>query len=342
MPINNPTKPVLINVFTYTKIIHFSVRFKIGFVNLEAETYTMNLLTILGPTAIGKTKLAALLASELSGEIISADSRQVYQGMDIGTGKDLDEYTVKGKSIPYHLIDIKKAGEEYNVFDFQQDFYKAYTQITLRRNQPILCGGTGLYLEAALASNKMIEVPRNSALRKELAVLNQQELNLELRKLEPELHNETDSTKIDRTIRAIEILTYKKEHPIPAKSPVVSSTIIGLKLERTLIRERIEIRLNERLTSGMIEEVECLIRKGLSHEKLFYYGLEYRFISKYLRQEMAYEEMQVKLLQAIRKFAKKQMTWYRRMEKKGQKIHWIDAGLSDQEKLNQALNLVGI
>lgn len=299
----------------------------------------MSLIVILGPTAVGKTKLAVQLAAQLNAEIISADSRQVYRNMDIGTGKDLSEYTMDGSSVPYHLIDIKEAGEAYNVFDFQQDFYKAYQKIVEKGKTAILCGGTGLYLEAALAEDQMVEVPTNEKLREELELLQQEELVNRLQLISSTLHNQTDLLERERTIRAIEIEEFKKKsHPI--KSPIQQAIVIGLRMEREQLRERIAQRLKARWEEGMIEEVELLLKQGVTHEQLNYYGLEYRFISQFIKGELSFDEMNASLVQAIRRFAKKQMTWYRRMEKKGRSISWIDAQNSSEEKLNRALEII--
>ncbi len=299
----------------------------------------MSLIVILGPTAVGKTKLSVQLAVQLNAEIISADSRQVYRNMDIGTGKDLLEYTLDGVSVPFHLIDIKEAGEAYNVFDFQQDFYKAYQKIKKKGKTAILCGGTGLYLEAALAEYQMVEVPTNEKLREELALLEQDELVRRLRLISGTLHNKTDLLERDRTIRAIEIEEFKKKSQ-PIKSPIQDVIVIGLRMEREQLRKRIADRVNVRWEEGMVEEVEMLLKQGVTHEQLNYYGLEYRFISQFIKGELSFDEMNSLLVQAIRRFAKKQMTWYRRMEKKGQYIAWIDAENSSEEKLNRAIEII--
>jgi tRNA dimethylallyltransferase len=300
----------------------------------------MSLIVILGPTAVGKTQLAIQLANELRGEVISADSRQVYRGMDLGTGKDLKEYAVEGKQVTFHLIDIKNAGEAYNVFDFQQDFYHAYKAIMEKGKTAILCGGTGLYLEAALAKEKMQEVPVNYLLRKELETLSQEELVIKLKGLSNKLHNKTDVIDRERTIRAIEIELHKSQQEETQLSPVKDFKIIGLRMEREKLRERIGERLEDRLKEGMIEEVQQLLKQGVSHEQLNYYGLEYRFLSAYIQGETSYEEMFDDLVQAIRRFAKKQMTWYRRMERKGQIINWINAEEHMDHKVQEALTLI--
>ncbi|MFT5666068.1 MAG: tRNA dimethylallyltransferase [Vicingaceae bacterium] len=300
----------------------------------------MELIVILGPTAVGKTSLAVNLADKLEGEIISADSRQVYRGMDLGTGKDLEEYNVDGRKIRTHLIDIKDAGNAYNVFDFQKDFYASYIEIEKNKKRPILCGGSGLYLESALAKEKMLEVPFNQNLRDSLKNYSQTKLVEKLKSLQPKMHNETDRIDRERTIRAIEIELFKNEDHKVEKSPIQKPVVFGIKMDREKLRERIEVRLNQRLDDGMVQEVERLLEAGVSHQQLLYYGLEYKFIAQYLNKELPYDQMVVKLLQAIRQFAKRQMTWYRRMEKKGQKIHWIDADESAEEKLRIVLEIV--
>lgn len=302
----------------------------------------MSLIVILGPTAVGKTKLAVALAAKINGEVISADSRQVYQGMDIGTGKDLKEYEVNGAKIPYHLIDIKVAGEEYNLFDFQSDFYQAYEKIISNKGKTaILCGGTGMYLEAALDKKAMLKVPVDKSLRKQLENENQEELNDRLAKLNAKTHNTTDLIDRERTIRAIEIETFKQKNIDESKnSPVSNSIIFGVTEEREVLRERIDVRLKDRLEEGLVEEVKALMDSGISAEKLNYYGLEYRFVAQYLSEEIGKEEMYVGLLQAIRKFAKRQMTWYRRMEKRGHEIRWINASEPIEAKVEAIIKRI--
>lgn len=290
------------------------------------------MIVILGPTAVGKTNLAVQLAITIKGEIISADSRQVYQGMDIGTGKDLDEYLINGNKVESHLIDILKSGDTYNLFDFQQDFYEAYKKIKSRDKTPILCGGTGLYIDAAINPKQMIRVKEDSLLRQELETLNQEELIEKLVFLNPKQHNQTDTINRDRTVRAIEIEIAKQKQKT-IDSPVGEYIVFGIKTDRSFVRERIEIRLKDRLNNGMIEEVETLVKQGVSYERLNYYGLEYKFIGQYLSGQLNNEEMYSGLLQAIHRFAKKQMTWFRRMEKNGTQIHWIDGSWTMEEKL---------
>lgn len=293
-----------------------------------------DLIAIIGPTAVGKTKLAVALAADLDGEIISADSRQLYRGMDLGSGKDLEEYVYKEKQIPYHLIDILDAGEKYDLFRFQQDCFEAFREIKSRGNQAVLCGGTGMYIQAALNREKLLEVRENLALRSELDNYSQQELNNYLINLNPKQHNKTDLTDRERTLRAIEIEVHTQQYSAQKESsPIKNYRIFGIQMPREELRNRIKTRLKERLKAGMIEEVEQLVSNGVSHQQLQYYGLEYKFISLYLKKELSYDEMFEALLQAIRRFAKKQMTWYRRMEKQGFKIDWIDAKLPLEEKL---------
>ena len=291
------------------------------------------MITILGPTASGKTGLAAAYAAQTGGEIISADSRQVYRDMTIGTGKDLDEFVVDGKKIPYHLIDIHDAGYEYNVFEYQSDFFKVYKDIVSRKKPPILCGGTGMYIDAVLKGYKLIPVPFNEKLRAELADLSHESL-IDLLSESKQLHNTTDTSSIKRTIRAIEIAQYCEFKNIQDEPlPKIENKIFGISWERTELKERITKRLKERLETGMIEEVEILIDKGVSIEKLKYYGLEYKWIGMHLTGEFDYNNMYQKLNTAIHQFSKKQMTWFRRMEKQGFEIEWIDGSLGMEDKV---------
>ena len=299
------------------------------------------LIGIIGATALGKTKLAAHLASKIKGGIISADSRQVYRGMDIGTGKDLNEFIIDGSKIPYHLIDIVEAGDEYNVFQFQRDFYIAYSEVLNNNHVPILCGGTGMYIEAVLSPKQLLEVPINTKVRTKLSVLELEELQKMLMELRPNLHNTTDLLDKQRLIRAIEIEEFKLENPYVEKdSPIESYILFGLKTERAKLHKRIEKRLDHRLKNGLIEEVETLLKSGVDHETLRYYGLEYKYVSAYLKNEMQKNDMRNHLLKAIKQFAKRQETWYRRMEKKGQKIHWLDAEKPVEENLKCILTII--
>ncbi len=305
------------------------------------------LITILGPTASGKTPLAAALAKEVDGEIISADSRQVYRRMDIGTGKDLADYHVVGHSvadIAYHLIDICEPGTKYNLFQYQQDFYDAYQDIRARGKQPILCGGTGLYIEAVLKGYKLSPVPQNQALRDSLEGKSLDELTKFLIDLKEKngsnMHNKTDVDSCQRAIRAIEIETYNLEHPTPCRElPPVDSLIIGVNIDREERRKKITKRLKARLDEGMIDEVKGLLAEGIAPDDLIYYGLEYKFVTEYLIGKLSYEEMFQRLEIAIHQFAKRQMTWFRGMERRGFMIHWIDAMLPMEEKVKKIIEI---
>ena len=299
------------------------------------------MITILGPTACGKTALAVSLAAKTGGEIISADSRQVYRGMDIGTGKDLSEYHVDGKQIPYHLIDIEEAGQKYNLFRFQEDFNAAYEDITSRGVQPILCGGTGLYMEAVLKGYALSPVPQDDNLRKKLSTRSLGELKELLIWLKARngsaMHNETDVDTVSRAVRAIEIEFHNLRHPVDTRRvPAVGSLIVGLDVDRDIRRERITARLKARLEEGMVEEVRGLLEKdGITKEDLMYYGLEYKYVTAYVVGEMSYEDMFNQLEIAIHQFAKRQMTWFRGMERRGFNIHWLDASRPMADKLAQ-------
>ena len=316
------------------------------------------MITILGPTASGKTSLAAALAAQIDtldasiwggstkgAEIISADSRQVYRGMDIGTGKDLEDYTVEGKLIPYHLIDICDAGTKYNLFQYQQDFYDAYQDITNRGVLPILCGGTGLYIESVLKGYHLSPVPQNPALRSSLEGKSLEELTDMLVDLKAKngsyMHNRTDVDTAQRAIRAIEIETYNLEHPMPERElPAVDSLVIGVSIDRDARRDKITRRLKQRLENGMVEEIKGLLDRGIPAENLLYYGLEYKFITEYVIGKTSYEEMLRGLEIAIHQFAKRQMTWFRGMERRGFTIHWIDALQPMEQKVEQVLELM--
>ena len=297
------------------------------------------MITILGPTASGKTPLAAALAQRIGGEIISADSRQVYRRMDIGTGKDLADYG----SIPYHLIDICEPGTKYNLFQYQQDFFDVYQDIRSRGVVPILCGGTGLYIEAVLKGYKLSPVPQNPQLRASLEGKSLDELTQMLTDLKAKtgsnMHNKTDVDSCQRAIRAIEIETYNLEHPVPRRElPPVESLIIGVYIDREARREKITRRLKARLEEGMIDEVRGLRDEGIPAEDLIYYGLEYKFVTEYIVGKTTYDEMFTRLEIAIHQFAKRQMTWFRGMERRGFKIHWIDATLPMEEKIKLIMN----
>ena len=306
------------------------------------------MITILGPTASGKTPLAAALAEKIGGEIISADSRQVYRRMDIGTGKDLGDYILKIKDeivkIPYHLIDISEPGTKYNLFQYQQDFYDAYQDICRRGVVPILCGGTGLYIEAVLKGYKLSPVPQNPELRQRLESKSLEELTEMLVELKEKngsnMHNKTDVDSCQRAIRAIEIETYNLEHPMPRRElPPVDSLIVGVHIDREQRREKISRRLKARLEEGMIDEVKALLAEGIPSEDLLYYGLEYKFVTEYIIGNTTYDEMFQHLEIAIHQFAKRQMTWFRGMERRGFKIHWIDAMQPMDDKVKEILAL---
>ncbi|MBP5455007.1 MAG: tRNA (adenosine(37)-N6)-dimethylallyltransferase MiaA [Paludibacteraceae bacterium] len=297
---------------------------------------TKKLITIIGPTASGKTALAAHLAYRLDGEIISGDSRQIYRHMDLGTGKDLDDYTVNGKNIPYHLIDIADPGYKYNVFEFQRDFLKAYDSILERGRQPILCGGTGLYIEAILKGYRLQPVSENKELREALADKSLAELT-EILKGYKQLHNTTDVDTAKRAIRAIEIEEYYKTHEYDEllAFPKMESVIIGVNIDRESRRKRISERLKSRLENGMLDEIKHLLDMGVAPEDLIYYGLEYKYLTNYVIGKISYEEMYSGLEIAIHQFAKRQMTWFRGMERRGFPIHWIDFHQPMEDKVNQ-------
>ncbi|MBO4592806.1 MAG: tRNA (adenosine(37)-N6)-dimethylallyltransferase MiaA [Bacteroidaceae bacterium] len=308
------------------------------------------MITILGPTASGKTPLAAALAATLTSagqpaEIISADSRQVYRRMDIGTGKDLKDYQVSTVNVPYHLIDICEPGTKYNLFLYQQDFFDAYNDIINRGKTPILCGGTGLYIEAVLKGYHLSPVPQNQVLRDSLEGKSLPELTEMLRELKQKngsaMHNTTDVDSCQRAIRAIEIETYNQEHPMPLREiPPIESLIIGVNIDRDLRREKITRRLKARLEEGMVDEVQSLLSEGIPAEDLTYYGLEYKYVTEYVLGHLSYDEMFRQLEIAIHQFAKRQMTWFRGMERRGITIHWINGTLTMDEKIKQVLELL--
>lgn len=294
-----------------------------------------NLITITGPTACGKTAFAVRLAKEMDGEIISADSRQVYRGMDIGTGKDLDEYRCEdGIQIRHHLIDIVEAGEKYNLYEFQRDFKNAYNDIVSRGKTPIMCGGTGLYVESAIKGYEMMEVPENKELRQALEGKSLEELT-QILSTYKKLHNTTDVDSCKRAIRAIEIEEYQKTHSVSKTDAIsINSLTIGINIDREERREKITRRLKQRLDNGLIEEVESLLNKGIKKEDLIYYGLEYKFVTLHVTDELTRHEMERQLEIAIHQFAKRQMTWFRGMEKRGCHIEWIDSKMPTDEKIS--------
>ena len=297
-----------------------------------------NLLSIVGPTASGKTALAVQLAAAFRGEVISADSRQVYRGMDIGTGKDLQEYLVNGEIIPFHLIDIVDAGEKYNVFEYQSDFVKVWEDCRQRGVLPVLCGGSGLYVEAVLKGYQLLAVPVNEELRASLNGLSLADLASRLSAYK-KLHNTTEIDTPKRAIRAIEIEEYYLTHPKEEKVlPEIRSLIVGVDVSREVRRERITAGLHERLQHGMVEEVQNLLDSGIAPEDLIYYGLEYKYLTLYLIGRLKYEDMVGQLNVAIHQFAKRQMTWFRKMEREGFEIRWLKGELSMEEKIAQVRN----
>ena len=306
--------------------------------------FDKRMITILGPTASGKTDLAAHLAAQLNAEIISADSRQVYRGMDIGTGKDLADYTVEGHAVPYHLIDICEPGTKYNLFRYQQDFLDSYEDIRNRGVLPILCGGTGLYIEAVLKGYSLSPVPQNPELRKELEEKSLEDLTAMLVELKEKnhsvMHNKTDVDSCQRAIRAIEIETYNLTKPTEERQcPPIDSLIIGVDIDREMRREKITNRLKARLEEGMVDEIAGLLKRGIPAEDLIYYGLEYKFVTEYLIGKLSYDEMFRQLEIAIHQFAKRQMTWFRGMERRGFTINWVNSAQKMEDKVEEILNL---
>lgn len=302
------------------------------------------MITILGPTASGKTTLAAHLAAKTGAEIISADSRQVYRSMDIGTGKDLADYVVDGKKIPYHLIDICEPGTKYNLFRYQEDFLNAYEDIRNRGVKPILCGGTGLYIEAVLKGYSLSPVPQNAELRERLAGKSLEELTAMLVELKKKtgstMHNRSDVDTAQRAIRAIEIEEHNLNNPMPEREcPPIDSLIIGVDIDRDKRRRKITNRLKARLEDGMVEEIQGLLRRGIPAEDLIYYGLEYKFVTEYVTGKLTYDEMFRQLEIAIHQFAKRQMTWFRGMERRGFHIHWLDASKPIDDKVIAIMEL---
>jgi len=296
-----------------------------------------DMLTILGPTATGKTQLAARVAEKVDGEILSADSRQIYRRMDLGTGKDLTDYWVEGKQIPYHLIDMADAGAQFNVFEFQRRFILAYEDICIRKKFPVFCGGSGLYLEAVLKGYQLTQVPSDRQRREELAQLSLEDLSLILTGYKT-VHNSSDTETKNRAIRAIEIEEYLLLHPdLAFEFPKINSLIIGIQFDRNTRRERITLRLKQRLDEGMVEEVQGLLDSGLTAEELTWYGLEYKYLTLYLIGQLSKDEMFDRLNIAIHQFAKRQMTWFRKMEREGFEIKWLDGFMPMEEKVSFVL-----
>jgi tRNA dimethylallyltransferase len=291
-----------------------------------------DIVVITGPTATGKTRLAALVAARLGGEVISADSRQVYRGMDIGTGKDLSDYVVDGRRVPVHLVDIVDAGYRYNVYEYQRDFLRVFDEMTARGSFPVVCGGSGMYVDSIVSGYRLVQVPVNDKLRSLLAGRSLGELT-EILSQYKSLHNRTDVDTVKRAVRAIEIADYYTQNPVDDKPfPVKNPLVTGIFLDRETRRRRISDRLRMRLEGGMIEEVQRLVTAGINPDDLIYYGLEYKYVTLYLLNRMGYEEMAQKLEIEIRRFAKRQMTWFRGMERRGITIHWIDGSMSDEKK----------
>ena len=299
-----------------------------------------NLIVILGPTASSKTSLAAHLASKINGEIISADSRQVYRKLNLGTGKDYSDYIVNGQQVPYHLIDIADPGSQYNVFEFQKDFVNIFVELNHRQKPALLCGGSGLYVEAVVQGYKLIQVPINQQLRDELEPKSLDEMRIILSHFK-NLHNTSDIDNTKRAVRAIEIETYYASHPeIDFSYPEINALLIGVKFDRASQRRRITERLNFRLKNGLVEEVEELLKEGLTPDQLIYYGLEYKFLTQYITGKLSYDQMFNGLNTAIHQFAKRQMTWFRRMENQGMKIHWLDGYQPLEEKLERIFSIM--
>ena len=293
------------------------------------------MITILGPTASGKTALAANVAYRMNGEIINADSKQVYRNMDIGTGKDYDDYIIEGREVPYHLVDICNAGEKYSVYRYQKDFLTVYNEITGRNKLPVLCGGTGMYIESVLKAYRLLKVPVDKSLRDNLEKKTMDEMRNILEGY-GDLHNISDISQRKRLIRAIEIAKYYSDHnKEEEKFPEINSLVAGIKFDRNSRRRRISERLKSRLNAGMIEEVKSLLESGVSDETLIYYGLEYKFITRYIQGELNYDEMFSQLETSIHRFAKRQMTWFRRMEKNGIEIKWLDGYLPLEKKVEK-------
>lgn len=299
-----------------------------------------DILAILGPTAAGKTDVAAHLAYKLGTEVISADSRQVYRRMDLGTGKDLEDYVVEGQKVPYHLIDIAEPGYKYNVFEYQRDFLKVYSSLKQRELLPVVCGGSGLYIESVIRGYNMSEAPKNETLRAQLEKKSLSELVSILKTYGP-LHNTTDVDNARRTIRAIEIEEYKRQHPDDGIGfPQLNSLVVGVGIDRESRREKISKRLKQRLDNGMVEEIRSILDSGVSSDDLIYYGLEYKYVTQYVIGKLSFDEMYSQLEIAIHQFAKRQMTWFRGMERRGVKIHWIDALKPMDEKVYSILELL--
>jgi tRNA dimethylallyltransferase len=306
------------------------------------RTKGFDIIVITGPTATGKTRLAALVAARLGSEVISADSRQIYRGMDIGTGKDMSDYFVEGREVKCHMVDIVDAGYRYNVFEYQRDFLKVYESMRSRGLLPVVCGGSGMYVDSIVSGYRLIQVPVNDQLRHELEGKTLPELT-DILSGYKRLHNKTDVDTIKRAVRAIEIEEYYGNENVTETSfPDINPLIIGIMFDRDTRRERISRRLRERLEGGMIQEVQRLLDSGIHPDDLIYYGLEYKYVTLYLLGTMTYGEMFTKLETEIHRFAKRQMTWFRGMERKGIEICWIDGALPEEEKVATVMRLMGM
>ena len=293
------------------------------------------MITILGPTALGKTALAANVAYRMNGEVISADSRQVYRNMDIGTGKDFNDYRIEGSEVPCHLVDICEAGEKYSVYRYQKDFLTVYNEIVSRDKLPVMCGGTGMYIESVLKGYRLLQVSVNKSLRDNLERKTMDEMK-DILEGYGNLHNITDISQRKRLVRAIEIAKYYSDHNIEeAEFPEIDSLVVGIRFDRSSRRKRISDRLRARLKDGMVEEVKSLLESGVSEEILIYYGLEYKFITWYIQGKLGYDEMFSQLETSIHRFAKRQMTWFRRMERNGIEIKWLDGYMPLDEKIEK-------
>ena len=302
--------------------------------------FAYDMVTVLGPTASGKTTLAVALADAMDGEIISADSRQVYRRMDLGTGKDLNDYIINGKCIPYHLIDIVEPGTKYNVFEYQRDFLDAYHLVCSKGRFPILCGGTGLYLESVLRGYRLMPVPENPELRSRLEQKSLEELTAILSTYK-KLHNTTDVDTVKRAVRAIEIEEYYREHACEGRDfPEIKALVIGTEIDRDLRRQKISARLKQRLDEGMLDEIRSLLSEGIPPENLIYYGLEYKYLTQHILGKLTYEEMFRQLEIAIHQFAWRQMTWFRGMEKRGVKIHWQQVSVPVETRVAEILDML--
>jgi tRNA dimethylallyltransferase len=301
-----------------------------------------DIIVVTGPTATGKTRLAALVADSLGGEVISADSRQVYREMDIGTGKDLSDYVVDGRTVPVHMIDIVDAGYRYNVYEYQRDFLKVFEDLSLQGCMPVVCGGSGMYVDSIVSGYRLVQVPVNGQLRALLAGRSLEELT-EILSRYKSLHNKTDVDTVKRAVRSIEIADYYANHPVDDKPfPVKNPLVTAVFFDRETRRQRISSRLHARLGGGMIEEVQRLLAAGVHPDDLIYYGLEYKYVTLYLLNRMGYEEMFSKLEVEIHRFAKRQMTWFRGMERRGIVINWIDGQLPEEDKVKAIIRLAKV